>query len=71
MVEKEAHARIKIDQLLIEARWRFQDDENGNANIILEQNVKLTETLGDELGNDFETMKKGFTDYSLLDEMGE
>lgn len=53
MAEKEAHARIKIDRLLVEAGWRFQDDEKGSANILLEQNVKLTETLRDELGNDF------------------
>ncbi len=54
MAEREAHARVKIDQLPVEAGWRFQDDENGNANIIPEQNVKLTEILRDELGNDFE-----------------
>lgn len=70
MPEKEAHARIKIDQLLVESGWRFQDDENANANIILEQNVKLTETRRDELGNDFEKTKNGFTDYSLLDKSG-
>ncbi len=70
MAEKEAHARIKIDRMLDEAGWRFQDDENGNANIILEQNVKLTETLRDEFGNDFKKTKNGFTDYSLLDESG-
>ena len=40
MSDKEAHARIKIDQLLIESDWRFQDNESGDANILLEQNVK-------------------------------
>jgi type I restriction enzyme R subunit len=70
MVEKEAYARIKIDQLLVEADWRFQDSEKGSANILLEQNVKLTETLRDKLGNDFERTKNGFTDYSLVDETG-
>jgi len=70
MSDKEAHARIKIDQLLIESDWRFQDNESGDANILLEQNVKLTETRRDELGSDFEKTRNGFTDYSLLGESG-
>ena len=39
---KEAHARIKINKLLEEAGWRFFDDENGKANIVLENNIKIT-----------------------------
>src|SRR5437868_5525996 len=66
MAEKEAKARIKINKLLEEAGWRFFDDDKGNANILLEQNVKLTKSLLDELGNDFEKTKNGFTDYSLI-----
>ncbi len=62
----EAKARVKINKLLEEAGWRFFDDENGRANILLEQNVKITQTLLDELGEDFEKTKNGFTDYSLL-----
>ena len=62
----EAHSRIKINKLLDEAGWRFFDDENGQANIVLEQNVKITKTFLDELGNNFEKTKNGFTDYSLL-----
>lgn len=66
MSENEAKARIKINKLLEEAGWRFFDDENGSANILLENNVKLTQTQVDALGNDFEATKNGFTDYSLL-----
>lgn len=62
----EAQARIKINKLLEEAGWRFFDDENGQANICLEQNVKITKTMLDEFGNNFEKTRKGFTDYSLL-----
>lgn len=66
MSGNEAKARIKINKLLEEADWRFLDDEKGNANILLEQNVKLTQSLLDELGNDFEKTKNGYTDYSLI-----
>jgi hypothetical protein len=34
---KEATARIKINHLLEAAGWRFFDDENGSANIVLER----------------------------------
>ena len=54
MSTKEAKTRIKIKKLLEEAEWRFFDDENGPANIILENNVKITETHLDEYGEDFE-----------------
>src|SRR5215213_5140964 len=70
MAGNEAKARIKINRLLEEAGWRFFDDETGRANVLLEQNVKITQTLLDELGNDFEKTKNGFTDYSLLSEDG-
>jgi type I restriction enzyme, R subunit len=30
-MQKEAKARIKINNLLQEAGWRFFDDKNGNA----------------------------------------
>ncbi len=66
MPENEAKARIKINKLLEEAGWRFFDDENGSVNILLEDNVKLTKTVTDALGNDFEQTKNGYTDYSLL-----
>jgi len=62
-MKKEAQARIKINNLLNEAGWRFEDSEEGNANIQLEPGVKIH-----ELGNDFENTKNGYIDYLLLDE---
>lgn len=70
MAEKEAKARIKINKLLEEAGWRFFDDENGKASIVLENNVKITESHMDEMGENFERTKKGFIDFLLLDEKG-
>ena len=58
----EAKARIKINKLLEEAGWRFFDDENGPANILLEKQVKY-----DELGDDFQQAKGGFIDFLLCD----
>ncbi len=67
---KEAKARIKINKLLEESGWRFFDDENGQANISLESNAKLTKKSFDEMGEDFEKTENGFIDYLLLDEKG-
>jgi type I restriction enzyme R subunit len=67
---KEAKARIKINRLLEKAGWRFFDDENGKANIELEQNVKPTQKNIDALGNDFEGQKNGFVDFTLFDDQG-
>jgi len=67
-MQKEAKARIKINELLTKAGWRFFDDENGRANIVLERNVKLTQKVIDSFGEDFEKTKNGFVDYLLLDE---
>ena len=50
----EAKARIKINRLLEEAGWRFEDSKAGKANIQLEAGVKYT-----DLGDDFETQKSG------------
>ena len=47
MGQKEARARIKINELLKEAGWKFFDDAEGKANIVLENNVKITESLVD------------------------
>ena len=38
---KEASARIKINQFLEKAGWRFFADAKGPANIMLEANVSL------------------------------
>jgi len=62
-MQKEAKARIKINNMLQVSGWRFFDDENGKANIILENNIKI-----DELGDDFEKVSTGFIDYLLLDD---
>jgi type I restriction enzyme R subunit len=67
---KEAKARIKINKLLEEAGWRFFDDGKSKANIILENNTKLTLSALNELGDDFEKTKNGFIDYLLLDDKG-
>ena len=67
MAAKEAQARIKINKLLEAAGWRLLDDEHGPANVVLENNVKLTPKEVGNLGRDFETVKEGFVDYLLLD----
>lgn len=69
-MQKEAKARIKINNLLREAGWRFFDDENSKANILLENNVKLSKTGLNEFGEDFEKTTNGFVDFTLLDEKG-
>lgn len=70
MSGNEAHARIKSNKLLDEAGWRFSDTVEGTANIVLKHNVKITQLLLDERGNDFERTENGFTDYSLIDDSG-
>jgi type I restriction enzyme R subunit len=69
-MSKEAKARIRINKYLEEAGWRFFDADEGPANICLETNVKITEQDLNELGEDFEKTKDGFTDYILLDDKG-
>jgi type I site-specific restriction endonuclease len=70
LATKEATARIKINWLLDEAGWRFFDDENGQANIVLEPNVKIKTSDIEALGQDFEKAKNGFIDFLLLDRDG-
>ncbi|GHV63440.1 hypothetical protein AGMMS49587_13480 [Spirochaetia bacterium] len=70
MAAKEAKARIKINKLLEESGWRFFDTPDGKANILLENNVKLTETKFNEFGQDFEKTKNGFIDFLMLDNQG-
>lgn len=69
-MSKEAKARIKINRLLEESGWRFFDDEKGKANIVLENNIKITEKLLNDLGEDFDQTSKGYIDYLLLDQKG-
>ena len=70
MNSKEAKARIKINKLLEESGWRFFDSDVGPANIQLENNVKITQKLVDEFGEDFNKTKNGFIDFLLLDDKG-
>ena len=67
---KEAAARIKINQLLEKAGWRFFADEKGPANIQLEPSVTLKTQDLDSLGENFEKAGKGFIDFLLLNEKG-
>ena len=69
-MQKEAKARILINDLLRRSRWRFFDDETGPANIALEAHVKLKKNTLEDLGNDFEKTANGYIDYLLLDERG-
>jgi type I restriction enzyme, R subunit len=66
----EARARIKINQLLEKAGWRFFGNEHGPANIELEAGTKITQKQVDAFGEDFETNHQGFLDFLLLDEQG-
>ncbi len=68
MKSKEAKARLKINDMLQEAGWRFFDDENGTANISVEANVKMSRSQIDEMGENFEKAVNGFVDFLLLDE---
>ena len=49
--ENEPLARIKINRLLEESGWRFEDSDLGPANIALEARVKYK-----DLGDDFENV---------------
>ena len=69
-MQKEAKARIKINQLLQDAGWRFFDNENGKANVVLESNTKITQKDIDALGENYEKTKNGFIDFLLLDKDG-
>ena len=66
---REAKARLKVNKLLEKAGWRFFDDKKGQANIQLEQNVKISQKDIDSLGDDFETTD-GYIDFLLLDDNG-
>ena len=66
-MKNEAHARIKINKLLEQAGWRFFDNENGQANILLENHVKITQQEVDAWGNDYEETKSGSLDFLLVD----
>jgi len=67
MTEKEARARIKINKLLEEAGWQFYDSPKGRANVLLENNVKLTQKDVENFGDDFAKTRNGYIDFLLLD----
>ena len=69
-MKNEATARIRINKLLEEAGWRFFDDENGQANILLENKVKITQKIIDEWGEDYEKTSSGSLDFLLVDNSG-
>ncbi len=50
MSAKEAKARIKINKLLEESGWRLVDDSSCKANVVLENNVRLSSLAGDDMG---------------------
>ena len=66
-MKNEAIARIKINKLLEESGWRFFDNDDGNANILLENHVKITHQQIDAWGKDFEKTKSGSIDFLLTD----
>jgi type I restriction enzyme, R subunit len=70
MPAKEAKARIKINKLLEESGWRLIDDSNGSANVVLENKVKITHNIADDMGEDFEKTSNGYVDYLMLDDRG-
>ena len=61
MAQKEAKARLKINQMLEDAGWRLFDDENGPANVDVENKVDMH-----AYGDDFQNTKTGYIDYLLL-----
>ena len=67
---KEAQARIKINQLLVAAGWRFFDEDGKRANIVLEPGVRIEPSALEALGADFEKARQGFADFLLLDDKG-
>jgi len=70
MSQKEAKARILINDLLKRSGWRFFDDDSGPANVSLEAQVKVKKKALDEMGDDFEKTANGYVDYLLLDDRG-
>ncbi|PLX25735.1 restriction endonuclease subunit R [Candidatus Parcubacteria bacterium] len=69
-MKKEAEARIKINKLLEDSGWRFDDNKNGKANIQLEAGVKFNE-LDQNLENAITSDgRRGAIDFLLLDKDG-
>ena len=67
---KEAKARIKINKLLEDSGWQLLDSAERKANVLFENNVKITKKSFDALGENFEKTVNGFIDFLLLDDRG-
>jgi type I restriction enzyme R subunit len=70
VANKETTARIKINELLEAAGWRFFMEGSAPANIRLEPSVTIKSSDLDALGDNFEKTSKGFIDFLLLDTKG-
>jgi len=64
---KEAKARIKINKLLEEAGWCFEDNDRAKANIKLEANVKFSDQDEDFENSQTHDGRRGAIDFLLLD----
>lgn len=66
--QQEANARIRINKLLEQVGWRLIDDENGRANVSVEDHlVSANSGESDSLGDDFEHTN-GYADYVIWDQ---
>jgi type I restriction enzyme R subunit len=69
-MEKEANARLKINQLLIDSGWRLLDSKDGKANVTVENHlIAASPADSGSMGNDFE-QSSGFADYVLWGQHG-
>jgi len=67
MIKNEAQARVKINRFLETAGWRFEESDEGPANIALEAGVRFSD-LGDDLENAVSRSGvRGAIDFLLLD----
>jgi len=70
MAANEAKARLKINELLVEAGWRLTGKNSLSANVIVEAITDLPDANPDSAGDDYESLAKGFIDYLLLNDSG-
>lgn len=70
LIMNEAAVRIKINDLLRAAGWRFEADHHGPANILVEQSTQLKEDDPNAPSPRRRKARPGFIDYLLLNEKG-
>ncbi len=70
MPDNEATARIRINQLLDKAGWRLLPENGLPENVQFELGVSIDRSELDAMGEDFESVSKGFVDFLLLDDLG-